>query len=239
MNLDAFITLAFSLEGRDKLSKILQYGSRALAFYILSADPKSDVGQRLHALYQVMQQSRKAFRLGKSITYYKKLQILSCNKSLNETQRYLQFVQNFGMLGYFLTDNVAFASKAKVLRFDANEVARRGGIMWFTANIAGFYNALDSLNADMEKEKCVRDILISEEDSARIEMLQNQLETIQKDRFKNGLQCLKSHAILSCRPTQAVCDWPNVLQAQSYTTVSLVHLVVYRLQLCYILRGPL
>ncbi|CEG35739.1 peroxisomal biogenesis factor 11 domain-containing protein [Plasmopara halstedii] len=191
MNLDAFITLAFSLEGRDKLSKILQYGSRALAFYILSADPKSDVGQRLHALYQVMQQSRKAFRLGKSITYYKKLQILSCNKSLNETQRYLQFVQNFGMLGYFLTDNVAFASKAKVLRFDANEVARRGGIMWFTANIAGFYNALDSLNADMEKEKCVRDILISEEDSARIEMLQNQLETIQKDRFKKWLAVLK------------------------------------------------
>ncbi|KAF1786880.1 Peroxisomal biogenesis factor 11 [Phytophthora cactorum] len=103
---------------------MLQYGSRALAFYVLSADPKSDVGQRLHALYKVMQQSRKAFRLGKSVTYYKKLQTLSGNKSLNETQRYLQFIQNLGMLGYFLADNVAFASKAKVLRFDAEELAR-------------------------------------------------------------------------------------------------------------------
>ncbi|KAF1786684.1 Peroxisomal biogenesis factor 11 [Phytophthora cactorum] len=183
LSLDAFIKLAFCMEGRDKLSKMLQYGSRALAFYVLSADPKSDVGQRLHALYKVMQQSRKAFRLGKSVTYYKKLQTLSGNKSLNETQRYLQFIQNLGMLGYFLADNVAFASKAKL--------ARRGGVMWFCANVAGFFNAVDNLNADVEKEKCVRDILASEEDAARVETLQNQLEALRSGRFKKLLAVLK------------------------------------------------
>ncbi|OWZ12924.1 hypothetical protein PHMEG_00013834 [Phytophthora megakarya] len=191
VSLDAFIKLAFCLEGRDKLSKMLQYGSRALAFYVLSADPKSDVGQRLHALYKVMQTSRKAFRLGKSVTYYKKLQTLSDNKSLTEGQRYLQFVQNVGMLGYFMTDNLAFASKAKVLRFDAEELARRGGIMWFCANVAGFFNAVDNLNADVEKEKCVRDILASEEDATRVEALQTQLETLRNGRFKKLLAVLK------------------------------------------------
>lgn len=191
LSLDAFIKLAFCLEGRDKLSKMLQYGSRALAFYVLSADPKSDVGQRLHALYKVMQQSRKAFRLGKSVTYYKKLQTLSGSKSLTETQRYLQFIQNLGMLGYFLADNAAFASKAKVLRLDADDLAQRGGVMWFCANVAGFFNALESLNADVEKEKCVRDILASEEDTARVETLQNQLETLRNGRFKKLLAVLK------------------------------------------------
>ncbi|POM79767.1 Hypothetical protein PHPALM_2488 [Phytophthora palmivora] len=191
LSLDAFIKLAFCLEGRDKLSKMLQYGSRALAFYVLSADPKSDVGQRLHALYKVMQQSRKAFRLGKSVTYYKKLQTLSGNKSLSEGQRYLQFIQNVGMLGYFITDNMAFASKAKVFRFDAEELSRRGGIMWFCANVAGFFNAVDNLNADVEKEKCVRDILASEEDATRVEALQNQLETLRSGRFKKLLAVLK------------------------------------------------
>ncbi|KAG7382991.1 Peroxisomal membrane protein PMP27 [Phytophthora pseudosyringae] len=191
LSLDAVIKLAFCLEGRDKLSKMLQYGSRALAFYVLSADPKSDAGQRLHALYKAMQQSRKAFRLGKSVTYYKKLQTLSGNKRLSEGQRYLQFVQNVGMLGYFVTDNLAFASKVKVLRFDAEELARRGGVMWFCANLAGFFNAVDGLNADVEKEKCVRDILASEEDATRVEALQSQLEALRGGRFKKLLAVLK------------------------------------------------
>ena len=162
-----------------------------MAFYILSIDPKSDVGQRLYALYKVMQQSRKAFRLGKSVTYYKKLETLSTNKSLSEGQRYLQFVQNVGMLGYFITDNMAFASKAKVLHFDADKLAYRGGIMWFCANLAGFFNAVDNLIADVEKEKCVRDILASEEDTTRVETLQNQLEALRSGRCKQLLAVIK------------------------------------------------
>ena len=170
---------------------MLQYGSRALAFYVLSANPKSDIGQRLHALYKVMQQSRKAFRLGKSITYYKKLQTLSQNKSLSEEQKYLQWMQNVGMLGYFITDNLVFASKAKVLRFDADEISCRGGILWFCANVAGFFQAVDNLNADVEKEKCVRDILASEDDVVRVETLQGQLDVLRSGRFKKLLAVLK------------------------------------------------
>ncbi|GMF24663.1 unnamed protein product [Phytophthora lilii] len=190
-SLDAFVQLAFCLEGRDKLSKLLQYGSRALAFYVLSADPKSDVGRRLSALYKTMQQSRKAFRLGKSLTYYQKLRALSGKKGLSEAQRYLQFVQNVGMLGYFVTDNLAFASKAQVLRLDADELARRGGIMWFCANVAGFFTAMDNLNADVEKEKCVRDILASEDDAARVDALNKQLDALRGGRVKKLLAVLK------------------------------------------------
>ena len=95
------------------------------------------------------------------------------------------------MLGYFITDNMAFASKAKVLHFDADKLAYRGGIMWFCANLAGFFNAVDNLIADMEKEKCVRDILASEEDTTRVETLQNQLEALRSGRCKQLLAVLK------------------------------------------------
>lgn len=190
ISLDNFSKLAFCLEGRDKLTKMVQYGSRALAFYLLSADPKSDVGQRLHQLYKAMQQSRKAFRLGKSVTYYQKLQKLGASKA-PEYQKYLQFIQSVGMLGYFLTDNAAFFCKAKVLKLDADEISRRGGIMWFCANLAGFFSAVDGLNADVEKEKCVRDILASEDDPARVEALQLQLDTLRSGRFKKLLAVLK------------------------------------------------
>ena len=138
-----------------------------------------------------MQQSRKAFRLGKSVTYYKKLQTLSKNKSLSEGEKYMQMIQNVGMLGYFITDNVAFASKAKVLHFDADELSRRGGILWFCANMAGFFQAVDKLNADVEKEKCVRDILASEDDVVRVEVLQTQLDALRSGRVKKLLAVLK------------------------------------------------
>lgn len=53
---------------------------------------------RLSNLYKTSQTSRKAFRLGKSVTYYKKLQALVDNKSLSPWQRYLQLIQNTGMV---------------------------------------------------------------------------------------------------------------------------------------------
>jgi hypothetical protein len=90
---------------------------------------------------------------------------------------------------------MAFASKAKVINFNAEEAAKRGGVLWFCANIAGFALAITNLNGvrslidscfvvfcllnrlltcfvlrrlsfvlqDIEKEKCIRDILASEE----------------------------------------------------------------------------
>lgn len=146
---------------------------------------------RLSNLYKTTQTSRKAFRLGKSATYYKKLQALVANKSLSPWQLYLQVIQNTGMFGFFIYDNMAFAGKAKIVNFNAEEAAKRGGVLWFCANIAGFALAISNLQADIEKEKCVRDILSSEEDEARIASLQAQLDALEQSRFKKFLAVLK------------------------------------------------
>jgi len=158
---------------------------------VLAADPKSDVGRRLSTLYKTTQQSRKVFRLGKSASYYKKLLALADDKTLSAWQKYLQLVQNAGMFGFFLYDNAAFAGKAKLLDLDADEAAKRGGVLWFAANICGFLLAVNNLNADMEKEKAVRDIMASEEDPARVLALQQQLDALQSGRLKKFLAVLK------------------------------------------------
>ncbi|DBA00160.1 TPA: LOW QUALITY PROTEIN: hypothetical protein N0F65_007785 [Lagenidium giganteum] len=181
-----------AMEGRDKLTKLIQYSSRALAWYILSLDPKSDAGKRLRNLFKVTQQSRKAFRLGKSVTFYQKFNKALADKSLSPWQRYLQLLQNAGMMGFFVYDNMAFASKAKVIHFNADEAAKRGGVLWFCANIAGFILAVNNLNADIEKEKCIRDVLATEEDEARVQSLCHQLEALQQARFKKFLALLKA-----------------------------------------------
>lgn len=177
---------------------------------------------RLTNLYKTTQTSRKAFRLGKSASYYKKLLALADNKSLSPWQRYLQLIQNSGMVrrtrvggfatnhtatdalslslswtyhplqfGFFIYDNMAFAGKAKIVSFDAEEAAKRGGVLWFCANIAGFALAISNLQADIEKEKCVRDVLASEDDAARVQALQEQLDALEQSRFKKFLAVLK------------------------------------------------
>lgn len=142
-------------------------------------------------MYKTTQTSRKAFRLGKSATYYKKLLLLAENKALSPWQRYLQLLQNSGMFGFFIYDNMAFAGKAKIANFNAEEAAKRGGVLWFCANIAGFVLAISSLQADVEKEKCVRDVLASEDDAGRIQELQAQLDALEQSRLKKFLAVLK------------------------------------------------
>ncbi|GLE10304.1 hypothetical protein PINS_up022405 [Pythium insidiosum] len=162
-----------------------------MAFYLLSMDPKSDMGKRFSELFKVTQQSRKAFRLGKSVTFYKKAMQIMDDKTLSPWQKYLQLIQSWGMVGFFVYDNMAFLAKAKFMPWDANEAAKRGGILWFCANVAGFMIAMNNLNADLEKEKCIQDVLKTEEDPARIESLRAQVQTLRQNRFKKFLAMLK------------------------------------------------
>jgi hypothetical protein len=45
---------------------------------------------------------------------------------------------------------MVFVGKAQVIHFDTDEAAKRGGVLWFCANIAGFALALNNVNAVCE-----------------------------------------------------------------------------------------
>jgi len=81
-----WIALSLTLDGRDKITKVLQYSSRFLAWWFLSKVRTSGTyhghGRRFTNLYKSLGKSRKAFRLGRSI---------------NEIQK----ISNVGLLGLF------------------------------------------------------------------------------------------------------------------------------------------
>jgi hypothetical protein len=98
LTVDNALQVAFNLEGRDKINKVVQYGSRAVAFYLLAGDPKSSLGQRFAELYKVSQQGRKFFRIGKSMPLAKKgLQIMD-DKSVSPGTKYLQLINTWGLV---------------------------------------------------------------------------------------------------------------------------------------------
>jgi len=68
-SLDSWIALSLTLDGRDKLTKLFQYIARVLAWW-LAGNPNAE---RFKALKESLTQSRKAYRLGRSLIEYQKL----------------------------------------------------------------------------------------------------------------------------------------------------------------------
>lgn len=166
LSVEHVVKLAFCLEGRDKITKVLQYGSRMMAYYYLSVDPKSDIGLRMQKLYTAAQQSRKAFRLGKSLSEYENGVKTYNDKTLIPWQQSLKLIKHSGMGGYLLYDNMVFFSRAKVLDFDANECSKRGGILWFIASLAALILAIAALQKDIARESYYRSVLSSSQVSS-------------------------------------------------------------------------
>jgi hypothetical protein len=65
--------LSLTLDGRDKITKVLQYTSRFLGWWFLSKARTSGHGRRFTSLYKSLGKSRKAFRLGRSINEIQKI----------------------------------------------------------------------------------------------------------------------------------------------------------------------
>ncbi|EQC39743.1 hypothetical protein SDRG_03169 [Saprolegnia diclina VS20] len=194
---DTLLTLSNDLEGRDKLTKLTQYSTRAIAYYILAADPKSVLGQQLTALFKATQSARKAFRVGKSFNYGSKISATLNNKAVAPYQRNLQLVQDVGMCTFFLFDNAAFFGANKVLNIDTAEAMKRGGYFWFCANVAGFVLAYEALKQETDKETDLHNTLAAKKADNSLtpddaQALLAEIDAVQSARWKKTLTLLKS-----------------------------------------------
>ncbi|OQR95375.1 hypothetical protein THRCLA_07924 [Thraustotheca clavata] len=191
------VTLSNDLEGRDKLTKWTQYASRALAYWVLTADPKSPVGQQLTALFKAVQSARKAFRVGKSFNYPAKITATIDNQKLDPFQKNLQLIQDLGMMTFFAFDNAAFFGSAKVLPIDSAQAMKNGGYFWFCANIAAFILNFQALQKEADKEAKLHQILETKKaemtlSSETADDLLKQIDAVQSARWKKSLAVLKT-----------------------------------------------
>ncbi|GKY93337.1 hypothetical protein MPSEU_000301300 [Mayamaea pseudoterrestris] len=86
LSLQSWVTLALTLDGRDKMTKLLQYLSR-LAAYLVASSKHSSQAKRFVALKVSLTNSRKAFRLGRTLIELHRLKQLKLWESFIETCR--------------------------------------------------------------------------------------------------------------------------------------------------------
>jgi len=138
-------------KGRDKFSKIVQYGSRAIKYQLLEADPKSDWGQRFDGLCSTTATGRKLWRMFKSVKELettRKLFLEAINPSSNPDPiaLYLNVVIRAAYCVYWGFDNVGYLVRAKFLKYDKKTVGLYGAYGWTIAVTASVVLALYELN---------------------------------------------------------------------------------------------
>jgi len=72
--LRSWIALSLTLDGRDKITKVIQYTARLLSWWFTQKTMENPIfATKFKNLYKSLSQSRKAFRLGRSFTEMEKL----------------------------------------------------------------------------------------------------------------------------------------------------------------------
>lgn len=147
---DSWVDLVLTLDGRDKVTKFLQYSARLLAWYYAGTAQQ----ERFASLKQSFISSRKAFRFGRSIIelhrlkeHQKKFKHCGVLESVLHTIRY------FGLAGFWLMDNTNFLYGSGVLdRLSLDRKDRalhrktmqtqagiRANQSYFVGSVAGFW----------------------------------------------------------------------------------------------------
>lgn len=71
--LSSWISMSLTLDGRDKITKVIQYSCRFLTWWYTNVSKQIRTANSYKSLYKSLVESRKAFRLGRTITEMNKL----------------------------------------------------------------------------------------------------------------------------------------------------------------------
>lgn len=217
---DSWVGLCLTLDGRDKVTKVLQYTTRLLAFLSLAGSHEQ---KRWHQLFTKLSGSRKAFRLGRSFIELQKLRKMGiwlvCLRSLGiaksssaeESSLSLtklgQALKIAGLLGFWAGDNISFLNSAGFLDdYTLDETKRseqrfnRQRYLTTFANRSYFLGSFSGLLANFRSfwDHKIHDLKDAQEryDNAKTkeEVLEAQrhLKTVQKAHFELLVPLVKS-----------------------------------------------
>ena len=108
-------------QGRDKFNKVIQYGSRYMAYQLLTADPKSEWGARFNKMFAFTRDCRKILRLMKWLNEYEKLEkLLASPQTPTSTRNQLLVLAAVGMASYWFFDNMTYLVKGGMIADNPN-----------------------------------------------------------------------------------------------------------------------
>mmetsp|Transcript_49072 Transcript_49072/g.71687 ORF Transcript_49072/g.71687 Transcript_49072/m.71687 type:complete len:287 (+) Transcript_49072:263-1123(+) len=192
-------TMTDKTEGRDKFAKVMQYGSRFWAWYLLSANNKSEVGQKFYKLYLLTQLSRKCFRVMKVINEVDKLN--DTLKKKNEMEPWLLTVnvlKHLGISAFWIFDNMVYFNEANMSPLERATALKYEARGWFISSIAGIVSFVTDMTLNCNRRSTLLNQLDGEANHERRLCLEAQIEKLSRMQFKNFLLLIKSTCDMLC-----------------------------------------
>lgn len=150
--MDKLVVFSNKTEGRDKFCKVVQYGCRMLK--ALSSDPK--VIERLNSIFVACRDSRKMFRLWKSVHEYQTILSTLGNISMDMPEMIIHILSRSSFFIYWVFDNLNYLSSIKFLKFDPAPLAKKAGVAWFFGVLLSIINLLRNLSMNYSREAKIR-----------------------------------------------------------------------------------
>ncbi|CAM9398008.1 unnamed protein product [Scytosiphon promiscuus] len=158
------------LDGRDKFTKIIQYGARFFVWWFAATDPA--LSQRAFKLYRTTQQSRKAFRLLKVLDEVVKLrQILLAAASASGSSsgagaeasgagalvlgytESLMSARCLAMGAFWMFDNLNYLTVTETVNFGVARATRGFSRAWSVSSALFILLGIDSLRKTKRKRQ--------------------------------------------------------------------------------------
>jgi hypothetical protein len=122
-----FLKLIATVDGRDKLYKTLQYGSRTAWWITHSKDPKNPALAKLASLDAVLSEARRVFRLGGFVKEYK--EFVACKESKDVMGRF-KMVNHLGNCIGETMDVIIWCAKLKVVSLSKERWEWWRNVLW-------------------------------------------------------------------------------------------------------------
>jgi len=132
-----------STDGRDKVAKFIQYGSRYANHRLQINKARSGWVSVFPKAETAASSGRKLFRLGKSINF---LARILKNNEKNATLRRISIAGDLGLVWYFIFDNISFLSSLGVFRYQPPTVTRIGALLLFPSQLHLFPSQLHTFS---------------------------------------------------------------------------------------------
>ncbi|CAN0292404.1 unnamed protein product [Pylaiella littoralis] len=165
LSLESAVVTLRKLDGRDKFTKMMQYGARFFYWWFASSDPA--LSERAFKLYRTTQRSRKAFRMLKILDEAVKLQKILRTAGKNQTA---SGSRGTGFLGYtealmslrclvmgaFWTfDNLNYLTLTDTVNFGVARATKGFSRSWSVASALYILLGIDSLRKTERKRRGV------------------------------------------------------------------------------------
>ena len=191
------------LEGRDKLCKAIQYGSRIVKYHnqdsnkALAAKFQGLFGKSTFMLVTMMsiegvRDARKLFRLFKSVVEYQKIVQLA-NQKGPQHKKVLNILARLGFFFYWIFDNLQILSKVKFLEgVDKEKAGKRAAFFWLIGLLFSIAATVISIIETAKDEAA----LVAEQrrglEGAQDQAFREKKRGIAKRKLENTLNLLKN-----------------------------------------------